>query len=1162
MKPADFVHLHVHTQYSLLDGACKIEELVARAAQWKMPAVAITDHGRMLGAVKFYRAAMDAGVKPIIGCEIYVTPGSRFDKTAGLKQNLFHLTLLARDETGYRNLLQLVSAAHLEGFYYRPRIDFELLEERCRGLIALSGCLKGEVSRLLAEDRFPEARERAAYYRDLFGKDNFYLEVHDHGIPEQRTIIPPLIRLGQEIGVGLAAANDCHYLEKEDAYSQEVLMCIQTGSRLEDANRLKMQTDEFYFKSEAEMASLFREIPAAVKNTREIADRCHFELEFGASLLPDFQPPPGRDRQDYLRELCRAGIGRRYGETTPRIEQRLDEELKVIEQKDFASYFLIIWDIIRHAKSQGIPTGPGRGSAAGSMVAYLLGITDIDPLPNDLLFERFLNPSRQSLPDIDMDFCDRRRGELIQYVSRKYGPDRVAQIVTFNTMKARAVIRDVGRVMGIPLAEVDQIAKLVPFSVRMTLKKALELEPRLKQRYQREPKIRELFDVSFRLEGLSRNISTHAAGLVISKKPLVEVVPLCRGSNDEVVTQFDMNDVEDIGLLKMDFLGLKTLGVIQETVELARKSLGEEIDLTRLPLDDARTFELLSRGNTIGVFQLESGGMRDLSLRLGLKNYEDLIALVALYRPGPMHMLDDYIKRKHGKVKIAYDHPSMEPILKSTYGVMLYQEQVMLIANQLAGFSLAEADILRHAMAKKKIGEMARMETAFIEGAVKNGIARPTAEKIFQSMARFAEYGFNKSHSAAYALLSYHTAYLKAHYPRQYMAALLTSEVNNMDKLILYSGECQAMGIEVLPPDVNESDAKFTVVGDNIRFGLAAVKNVGLGAVESILAARRDGGPFSDMHDFLERIDQFQANKKVIESLIRCGALDTLEGNRAQKLKILDRALENAVRRRQDRDRGQLSLLDAFSSGRDKSEFNGLPDIPEFQQSELLAMEKELLGMYVTGHPLARFEPDLKTYATHTVVQLGEIGDRSRVRVGGIISQLEEKVARRTGRKFVILQLEDLTGVAEITVYSREFEEFRPLLAVGGKVFVEGVVSSRETGRSVVASRIYPLEKASETVAEAVHLNIQAGLAESATLEELKNILARHPGRCPVFLDFDFSTGEKILLRAGGGTRVNPSSGLLGELERLLGKGQVFIKVSPVAAGRAAPAAGRLRVSA
>ncbi len=1137
MKPSDFVHLHVHSEYSLLDGAGRIDDLVGKAARLKMPALALTDHGNMHGAVKFYRAAMAAGVQPILGCETYVASGSRRDRTTGIKETPSHLTLLAETDEGYHNLIVLVSLAHLEGFYYKPRVDRELLEKHQRGLIALSGCLKGEVTRALLENREEDAERAAVFYRDLFGKDRYYFELHDHGIPEQKAVNPRLIALGKRLGIPLVAANDCHYVEKADSVSQDILLCLQTGHKVEDEKRLRMSTAEFYLKSPSEMEALFPECPEAISATREIAERCRVAIDFGEIHLPAYLPPDGKTPAAYLRELCEAGIPARFGKKTEAIQKQLEHELKVIGGKSFETYFLIIWDIIRYAKSRSIPVGPGRGSAAGSLVAYLLGITDIDPFPQSLLFERFLNPSRANLPDIDMDFCDRRRGEVIQYVMDKYGRDRVAQIITFGSLGARAVLRDVGRVKGFSYSEMDTLAKLVPFGPRMTLKKALELEPRLKEMIARDPKLKELMEIATRLEGISRNASTHAAGVVISDRRLIEMVPLCRGTNDETVTQFEMADVEAIGLLKMDFLGLKTLSVIKDTLDAVKKSRGTALRLDRLPLDDAKTFQLLAKANTVGVFQLESSGMRDLSHRIGLKKFEDILDLVALFRPGPMHMLEDYIERKHGKVKIKYDHPLLEPILRSTYGIMLYQEQVMMIANRLAGFTLAEADLLRHAMAKKKVDEMARIEEAFVRGAVKNSVPKATAEKIFQDMARFAEYGFNKSHSAAYALIAYRTAYLKAHYPREYMAALLTSEMSKLEKMTVYVTECRAMGIKVLPPDVNESLAIFTVVKEGIRFGLAAIKNVGVGAVESILAARGDGAPFASLADFLERVDLSAANKKVLESLIRAGALDSLPGHRSQKLEVLERAMEVAQAKRRDREKGQGSLFDQFDS-LSGPEF---PELSEFPQPDLLAMEKELLGMYITGHPLSRHERALALYASHAVRDLAGLPDRARVRLGGLLAAVEVKTSKKNGKKLAVCQFEDLTGTIEVVFYAKEYEAYAKQIREGAVLFVEGTLNSREMGSNLVVSTVYTLESAAQKFTPTVHVAFHLNDVSEETLKRVRAALARHPGASPVVFDLDFATGEKVVLKSGPQVRVACTPRLIEEVEKVLGEGSVRV---------------------
>ncbi len=1142
MNSSDFVHLHTHTEYSLLDGASRIPVLLERAARLKMPALAITDHGSMSGVVKFYKAALEAGISPIIGCEFYIAPGSRFEKSAGPRTHSFHLTLLARDRAGYHNLLILISKAHLEGFYYKPRIDRDLLEQYHEGLIGLSGCLKGEIPQALVTGDSGAADACAAYYSGLFGKDNFYLELMDHGLPEQKRIIPLLLELSRRHGVPPVATNDIHYVNREDAYSQEVLLCIQTGRMLEDEGRMKLSSEEFYLKSSEEMEALFGEVPQALLNTRKIADRCSLEIEFRNDLLPNFQTPPGKNPGGYLRELCEKGIPGRYGEETTTIRERLEHELKVIEGKRFVNYFLIVWDLIRYAKMNKIPVGPGRGSAAGSIVSYLLGITDIDPFRHNLLFERFLNPNRTTMPDIDMDISDQGRAELIKYTSQKYGEERVCQIITFGSMKARAVIRDVGRVMGMPYGDVDRIAKLIPPGPHMSLKKALRAEPKLQGLYEKDARLKELFEISFKLEGISRHAGTHAAGVIISRQPLTDHVPLRRGKDDEVITQFDMHDAEEVGLLKMDFLGLRTLSVIQDTLDLIEKIRGETINLNTLPLDDPETFQLLSKANTMGVFQLEGSGMRDLSTRIGLKRFDDILDLVALYRPGPMHMLEDYIARKHGKVKIKYAHPLLEPILRDTYGVMLYQEQVMLIANRLAGFTLAKADTLRQAMAKKKADKMAQLGEAFIRGATERGIKKALAEDIFKDMSRFAEYGFNKSHSAAYALIAYRTAYLKAHYPREFMASLLTSEMNDMDKMMSYVAECRAMGIEVLPPDINESEATFTVVGENIRFGLNAVKNVGVGAVSAILAARREGDLFVSFFRLLERLDLSAVNKKVLETLIKCGALDSLPGYRSQKLEVLEDALQRAHQTRKDRENGQATLFARFDAEKTK---NGEPDFPqmdEWHQNKCLAMEKELMGMYISGHPLSPHEKTIRALATHSIIQLRELRDGTQVRVGGIIEQVKEQTSQKTGRAFAFCQLEDLTGVVEVTAWSEEYATFGHLLQPGKIVFVEGKVKSRDRGSNVQITAVHSLEDAQAQFARALHVYLHLASIDGDRIQALRQVLVRVRGTCPVFLDFAFATGEKVLIQAGDRFRVQCTPQLIKEIEDLLGENTAFIK--------------------
>ena len=897
MPHSDFVHLHLHTQFSLLDGACRIPELLALANQFKMPSLAITDHGNMFGAIDFYIEARKAGIKPIIGCEAYIAPGSRLEKSsAGIEDAAYHIILLAKDETGYGNLMKLVSIGYLEGFYYRPRIDKEALEQYSKGLIGLSACLKGEIPSLLRQRRFNDALKCADTYLQIFGKDNFFLEVQGNSLPEQAIVNVDLIKLSKELNIPLIATNDVHYLTKERAASHEALLCIQTQTTLDDPNRMRFGTDEFYFTSPQEMKKLFKELPQAISNTIAVSERCNLELDFNKPHLPKYEPPVGKTKDEYLRELCEEGLIKRYGKSSSEISLRLEHELKIIKDMGFISYFLIVWDFIHYAKKEGIPVGPGRGSAAGSLVSYLLGITDLDPLKYGLLFERFLNPERMGLPDIDIDFCYERRQEVIDYVTNKYGQENVAQIITFGTMQARAVVRDVGRVMGLPYADVDRIAKLIPAEPDMTLKKALDSETELMNLYKNDSRISKLINTALVLEGLNRHASVHAAGVVIADKPLDNYSPLFKTGDDQVTTGYSMGVLEKIGLLKVDFLGLRTLTVIDETLKLVKKTQGKEINIETLPLDDSKTYKLLASAQTSGVFQIESSGMRDLLKKMEPSRFEDIIALLALYRPGPIGsgMLDDYIRRKHKIIPIKYEHPKLEPILKETYGIMVYQEQIMQIASSLAGFSLAQADLLRKAMGKKIPEVMEKQRINFILGCVKNGIKELLANKIFDLMEYFSGYGFNKSHSTAYALISYRTAYLKANYPVEFMTALLTSERSNTDKIVEYVSEAERMGLQVRPPDINDSEPLFKAVdAKTIRFGLLAIKNVGGGAAESIIKAR-ESSKFVSLEDLCSRIDLRLANKKVLESLIKCGAFDYFNTTRAQMFASLEFILESA----------------------------------------------------------------------------------------------------------------------------------------------------------------------------------------------------------------------------------------------------------------------------
>jgi len=1144
MQHSRFVHLHVHSEYSLLDGACRIDALIARARELKMPALAVTDHGFMGGALDFYQRAMYGGVKPIVGQEMYVAPGSRTEKkTGGVKDASFHLLFLVQDIQGYHNLLTLSTLAHLEGFYYKPRIDKELLATHSRGLIGASACLKGEISSRILRGDLEGAERVAGEYRDIFSKGDFYLEIHNHGLPEQAAVNRGLAEISKRLNIPLLASNDVHYMRKEDSSAHEVLLCVQTGKTLLDEQRMRLSTNEFYFKSEEEMRKALAEFPEAVQRTIEIAEKCNLEMRFkdekGVQIyhIPEYHTPGDVPRMEYLSKLCREGLASRYPDMPAAAKTRLERELKIIQRMNFASYFLIVWDFINWAKQQDIPVGPGRGSAAGSIAAYSLGITDIDPLRYNLLFERFLNPDRVTMPDMDIDFCYDRRGELLAYVSRRYGMDNVAQIITFGRMKAKAVIRDVGRVLGMPYGEVDKIAKLVPNDPKITLEEAIEMEPELRKLRDSNQQIKRLMEIAFSLEGLARNASTHAAGVVISDRSLTKYLPLCRGANGELITQYAMKSVEDIGLLKMDFLGLRTLTVLHQALKIIERTQGVKLSWETIPLDDKATFDLLNRADTGGVFQLESAGMKDLSKKIGLDRFEDIIALLALFRPGPMRMLDDYVRRKHGQTSITYDHPALEPILKDTYGVMLYQEQVIQIANVIAGFTMPQADNLRRIMGKKIVEQMEKQQEAFVRGAVKKGIKKQLAEKIFDLVARFAEYGFNKSHSAAYALIAYRTAYLKSHYPVEYMAALLSSELNNTDKIAEYISECMRMGVKILPPDVNESLSRFTVVGDSIRFGLAAIKNVGGLAVESIISARIAGGKFKSIYDFACRVDSRLVNKKVIESLICGGAFDSLGFKRPQLMACVEKALERAAEEQKDQKRGQGSFFDLLvnppQAGASTEE---MPDAPDWPENQMLMMEKALLGFYVSGHPLAKVEKEIKKFATADTKSLARMQDGATVKLGGILTRVRFTYTRRKNEKMAVAALEDLAGTTEILIYPKVFEKVSAIIKDEEPVFITAKVELEEENPKLIVSNVIPLAQAARHCAGAVYINVYLSDIEHGKLDALKKLMLSNAGSCPVFIDFYATTGEKVLMKANRKYQVTPSQRFLSGVEALLGE--------------------------
>jgi DNA polymerase-3 subunit alpha len=1161
MSEADFVHLHLHTEYSLLDGACRLDELVDHGAKLGMKAMAITDHGNMFGAIAFYDACRDRGLKPILGCEIYVAIGSRLERAGtGITEAYNHLTLLATNAEGYHNLVKLVSIGYLEGFYHRPRIDKEVLAKHSAGLIGLSGCLSSEVCGLLRAGQEDAALRSVGEFSDIFGKDRFYLEVMDHGIEEQRRVNQALLRLRDRTGLSLAATNDAHYLHHDDHHAHDVLLCIGSGKKVGDVERLRFDTQEFYLKSAGEMARLFPDHPEALLTTVKIAEMCDFTLK-AAGSLPAFDVPPGFTIDGYFEKVTRDGFEERRRSIEPLVAagrlrypistylERLDKEIGVIRRVGFSGYFLIVWDFIRYARECGIPVGPGRGSAAGSLVAYALRITDIDPIEGDLIFERFLNEERISPPDIDIDFCENRRGEVIEYVTRKYGRENVAQIITFGTMKSKAVVRDVGRVMDMSYSDVDKIAKMIPFDLKMTLDKALEESPPLKEAYQKDPKVKELIDVSRRLEGTTRHASTHAAGVVISPEPLTNFVPLFKGTTADVTTQYDMKGIERIGLLKMDFLGLRTLTLIDNCVKMIAAQTGTRIRPEEIPTDDARTYAMFTAGKTSGLFQFESDGMRDILKRFKPDRLDHLTALNALYRPGPMQMIDDVIKRRHGQTKVTYEVPALEPILSGTYGVMVYQEQVMQIASALAGFTLGEADILRKAMGKKNAEVMATQKQQFLEGCKSRNVPAKKAIKIWDHMEQFAGYGFNKSHSAAYAWLAYQTAYLKANYPAYFMSALLTSERANTEKMVQYIGECREMEIPVLPPDVNQSDIFFTVVADSIRFGLAAIRNVGEGAVAAVLRARRDG-PFRSLFDFCERVDMKAVNRRVVESFIKSGSFDSLDPRRASLTGAIDRAMEAGQKRQRDLQQGQSSLFAAQGATEEASAAERIASLPEWGEGERLAFEKESLGFFITGHPLERFQDELAQWATATTGRLTTMTEAAEVTVGGIITALR-LIKTKKGDRMASFILEDLEGGVESLVFPETYKKVAGRLADDQVVLVKGRGEALDDGKArLLVSEVLPLEQAKLAEARFVTIRVPIASWDRSKGERLRDILGSHRGDCPVTLELVRPGAYAVAVAPNTFFKVRPDSVLKQEVEALLGPGAMLLaKTGAVLAG-------------
>ncbi len=1154
MGSGNFVHLHLHTDYSLLDGACEISKLMDRAAELKMPALAVTDHGNLFAAVKFYDAALKRGLKPIIGCEAYVASSNRFDRSAD-SDRPNHLILLCENERGYRNLVKLASSAYLEGYYYKPRIDKDLLARHSDGLVGLSACLRGEIAMALAANRYDAARQAAYDLRDIFGKGNFYLEVQDQGIAEQHRINPHIARLSRDTGIPLVVSNDCHYLTQTDARAQEVLVCIQTGKTLSDPGHMKFPTDQFFFKSYDEMARVFGEIPEALDRTLEIAERCNLHLEKKQHVFPHFEVPQGETLESFFERVAREGFaGRRERLVRWRAEgrlkhpleayeERLEREIELIKQMRFAGYFLIVWDFIRFAREKCIPVGPGRGSAAGSLVSYALRVTDIDPLQHGLLFERFLNPERISFPDIDIDFCMRRRGEVINYVTEKYGRENVSQIITFGTMGAKAVLRDAGRALDMPFAEVDRIAKLVPNVLNITLEDALASTPELRQLEERDPRVKDLLGVAQRLEGLARHASTHAAGVVISPTPLQEIVPLYKSNKDEITTQYAMDDLEKIGLLKMDFLGLTTLTVLDDCLRLIESTRGVKLDLDALPLGDPETYALLAKGLTAGIFQFESRGMTGILRRAKPNRLADLTALNALYRPGPIQggMIDDFIARKMGRKQVAYELPQLQEILEETYGVIVYQEQVMQIAASVAGFTLAEADVLRRAMGKKKHEEMVAMREKFLAGARKNGVPARKAEKLFELIKEFAGYGFNKSHSAAYALIAFETAYLKAHCPVEFMAALLTSEIGNQDKLTRYLNECRDIGIRVLPPDINSSDRAFTPAENSIRFGLTAIKNVGETAIESVLEARRKLGRFDSLAQFCEHVDLRLLNKRVIESLIKAGALDSIGARRSQLTAGLDRAMELGQKRQRESLSGQHGLFVAGSEPQPEPAMR-LPEIPEWPEADRLAGEKEVLGFYLTGHPLEKYLPRLASLTRHDSSSLEELEHESPVTLAGILTGLRVRPSRK-GELWASGYLEDLRGSVELLVFPQTLQRFQPVLKADAVLLVKGRVRHEEHAPpKVVVSEAKALDAAVNGAQPELRIRVNMEEAGETLVEELGKLLEAHPGENPILFELIRPGAFVAGLRPRKPRAVKADAALLEQLRALCGAEAVILE--------------------
>ena len=1146
-----FAHLHVHTEYSLLDGSNKIKEYVARVKELGMNSAAITDHGVMFGCIDFYKAAKEAGIKPILGCEVYVAPGSRFDReTVKGEERYYHLVLLAENDLGYSNLTKIVSKGYVDGFYYKPRVDMEILQQYHEGIIALSACLAGEVPRYLVRNFYEEGKKAALRYQEIFGKGNFFLELQDHGIPEQRLVNQQLMRMSQETGIELVATNDVHYTYESDADSHDILLCIQTGKKVSDEDRMRYEGGQYYVKSEEEMRSLFPYALQALENTQKIADRCEVNIEFGVTKLPRFDVPEGYTAWEYLNKLCREGLERLYDPVTEELKERLDYELNTIRTMGYVDYFLIVWDFIKFARDHEIMVGPGRGSAAGSLVSYTLGITQLDPMRYQLLFERFLNPERVTMPDIDVDFCFERRQEVIDYVTRKYGKDRVVQIVTFGTLAARGVIRDVGRVLDMPYAQVDSIAKMIPTELNITIDKALTMNHELKELYESDDEVHYLIDMSRRLEGLPRHTSMHAAGVVISQKPVDEYVPLSRASDGTLVTQFTMTTLEELGLLKMDFLGLRTLTVIQNAVHLAERSSGQKIDISAIDYNDPKVLEMIGSGKTEGVFQLESGGMKNFMKELKPKSLEDIIAGISLYRPGPMDFIPQYIKGKNHPETVTYDTPLLKPILEQTYGCIVYQEQVMQIVQALAGYSLGRADLLRRAMSKKKAAVMEKERESFVygnpedgvPGCVNNGISEKIANKIYDEMIDFAKYAFNKSHAAAYAVVSYQTAWLKYYYPVEFMAALMTSCIDNPGKVAEYILNSRQMGISILPPDVNQSEGIFTVEGKSIRYGMSAIKGIGKPVMEAVTREREENGPFVSLQDFAGRMTGKEINKKTVENFIKSGAFDSLGATRKQMMQIYISVLDAAAQERKNSLTGQMSLFDFVDAETKHSYEIPLPNVGKYGKEEKLAFEKEVLGIYISGHPLEEQEECWRKNITAVTTDFlpdeetgfPKVVDGAKVIVGGMITDKKIKYTKNN-KTMAFLTLEDLLGTLEIVVFPRDYERNAALMQEDAKVFIQGRVSAEDDKASkLICEKMY----AFEDMPRELWIQFPDKAAYEQEVTELYRILAASDGSDQVVL---YIRAQKAMKRLPPSRGVKIGEELLGMLNEKYGSENVKV---------------------